>query len=252
MVDEHELREQICEVGRRIYNRRMAAANDGNISSKLGENEWLCTPTGVSKGFMTPDMICKVDAKGEPLEESAEHRPSSEIKMHMRVYGKRSDVGAVVHAHPVYATSFAVAGIPLTRPITPEAVIFLGCVPIVEYGMPSTIELADNLEKYLEHHDAVLLESHGALTWGRDVIKAYHTMESLEFYAELMHHSGVLGGARELSGSQVNRLYELRKELGLQGRHPAEVCRSRSGPGCHRCRTAQLPPSLPASDNSHK
>ena len=235
MVNEFEIRKQICEVGKRIYNRNMAAANDGNISVKLNKKEWLCTPTGISKGFMTPDMICKVDEKGDPLEVSGDLRPSSEIKMHMRVYEKRSDVNAVVHAHPTYATSFAIAGIPLTQPITPEAVIFLGCVPIAEYGVPSTMEIPDNVEKYLENYDAVLLESHGALTWGRDVMAAYQTMESVEFYAQLLYHSKVLGGPKELSQSQVKRLYELRKQMGIQGRHPAELCLNKSGPNCHNC-----------------
>ena len=235
MSAELELRSQICEVGKRMYNRNMAAASDGNISVRLSEKEWLCTPTGVSKGNMTPEMICKVDAKGEPVEVSGSFHASSEIKMHMRVYEKRSDVNAVVHAHPAYATSFAIAGIPLTQPITPEAVIFLGCVPIAEYGVPSTAEIPDNIEKYLENFDAVLLESHGALTWGKDLLAAYHTMESVEFYARLLYQSNMLGGPKELSRSQVTRLYELRKQLGIPGRHPAEVCLNKSGPSCHTC-----------------
>ena len=125
MVNEYEIKKQICDIGRRIYNRNMVAANDGNISVKLNDNEFLCTPTGVSKGFMTPEFICKVDAKGNVLQANPGFKPSSEIKMHMRVYEKRPDVGSVVHAHPIYATSFAIAGIPLTQPIMPEAVIAL-------------------------------------------------------------------------------------------------------------------------------
>ena len=246
MVNEFELRKQICEVGKRIYNRNMAAANDGNISVKLNDKEWLCTPTGVSKGFMTPDYICKVDSKGNVIQANGSYRPSSEIKMHMRVYEKRDDVKAVVHAHPSYATSFAIAGIPLTQPIMPEAVIFLGCVPIVEYGTPSTMEIPDNVEKYLEHYDAVLLESHGALTWGRDLMSAYHMMESLEFYAELLYKSKMLGGPKELSRSRVKRLYELRKQFGIPGRHPAELCLNRNGTNCHNCSAAQSDDNMPA------
>lgn len=125
MQNEFELKKLMCEIGRRVYNRGMVAANDGNFSVKLNDNEFLCTPTGVSKGFMTPEYICKVDAKGNVLQANGSFRPSSEIKMHMRVYEKRPDVNAVVHAHPSYATSFAIAGIPLTAPIMPEAVIAL-------------------------------------------------------------------------------------------------------------------------------
>ena len=119
MQNEFELKKLMCEIGRRVYNRGMVAANDGNFSVKLNDNEFLCTPTGVSKGFMTPEYICKVDAKGNVLQANGNFRPSSEIKMHMRVYEKRPDVNAVVHAHPSYATSFDIAGIPLTAPIMP-------------------------------------------------------------------------------------------------------------------------------------
>lgn len=128
MVNEYEIKKQICDIGRRIYSRNMVAANDGNISVKLNDNEFLCTPTGVSKGFMTPEYICKVDREGNVIQANPGFKPSSEIKMHMRVYEKRPDVGSVVHAHPIYATSFAIAGIPLTQPIMPEAVISLGLV----------------------------------------------------------------------------------------------------------------------------
>ena len=147
MVNEYEIKKQICDIGRRIYNRNMVAANDGNISVKLNDNEFLCTPTGVSKGFMTPEFICKVDAQGNVIQANPGFKPSSEIKMHMRVYEKRPDVGSVVHAHPIYATSFAIAGIPLTQPIMPEAVISLGCVPIAEYGTPSTMEIPEAMIK---------------------------------------------------------------------------------------------------------
>jgi len=235
MTNEYEIKKQICEVGRRIYERNMAAANDGNISVKLNDREWLCTPTGVSKGFMTPEYICKVDAKGNLIQANGKYRPSSEIKMHMRVYEKRSDVNAVVHAHPSYATAFAIAGIPLTQPIMPEAIIFLGCVPIAEYGLPSTMEIPDNVEKYLEHYDAVLLESHGALTWGGDVLSAYHKMESVEFYAELLYKAKMLGGPKEINPTQVKRLYDLRKQMGIPGRHPADLCQNKSGVNCHGC-----------------
>ena len=125
-LEELEIKKQMCEIGRRIYNRGMVAANDGNISVKLSDHEILCTPTGVSKGFMTPEYICKVDENGNVLEANPGFKPSSEIKMHLRVYKKRKDVRSVVHAHPLYATTFAIVGKPLFQPIMPEAVISLG------------------------------------------------------------------------------------------------------------------------------
>jgi len=106
--DEQALRNQMCQIGQRVWQKGMVAANDGNFSVKIGDNDVLCTPTGVSKGFMTPEMICKVDLQGNVLESDGIHRPSSEIKMHLRVYQRRPDVNAVVHAHPMYETSFAI------------------------------------------------------------------------------------------------------------------------------------------------
>ncbi len=237
MVNEYEIKKQICEIGKRIYNKGMVAANDGNISVKLNDNEFLCTPTGVSKGFMTPDFICKIDKNGKVLQANGNFKPSSEIKMHMRVYRERPDVNAVVHAHPMYATSFAIAGIPLTEPIMPEAVITLGCVPIAEYGTPSTEEIPDAVSKYLQYYDAVLLANHGALSFSDSLINAYYKMESLEFYAQLMYQSKMLGGPKQLSEAQVQRLYEIRRQFGMTGKHPANLCpNAKAGkPSCHGC-----------------
>ena len=237
MVSEYEIKKQICDIGRRIYDKGMVASNDGNISVKLNDNEFLCTPTGVSKGFMTPEYICKVDAEGNVIQANKGFKPSSEIKMHMRVYKHRPDVQAVVHAHPMYATAFAIAGIPLTQPIMPEAVITLGCVPIAEYGTPSTNEIPDAVEKYLPYFDAVLLENHGALAYSDSLLSAYHKMESLEFYAQLLTISKQLGGPKELSREQVETLYDLRRKFGMTGKHPASLCpNAKAGlPSCHSC-----------------
>lgn len=237
MVSEYEIKKQICDIGKRIYDRNMVAANDGNISVKLNENEFLCTPTGVSKGFMTPDYICKVDKEGNVIQSSGGFKPSSEIKMHIRVYQERPDVQSVVHAHPMYATTFAIAGIPLTQPIMPEAVIALGCVPIAKYGRPSTMEIPEAVSEYVQHFDAVLLENHGALTYSDSLLSAYLKMESVEFYAQLLYQSKMLGGPKEFTPEQVEDLYEIRRQFGMTGRHPANLCpNTKEGkPSCHNC-----------------
>ena len=216
MFSEYEVKQQICEVGRRIYMNGFVAANDGNISVRINEEEVLCTPTGVSKGFMTPDMICKVDMDGNILEASNNYKPSSEIKMHLRIYKERQDVNSVVHAHPPYGTSYAITGIPLNKAIMPEAVIALGCVPIAEYGTPSTEEIPDAVSKYLDNYDAVLLENHGALTYGADLMTAYFKMESLEFYAKLTFLSTQIGEPKVLNEEQIEKL--------LTGKHPGKLC----------------------------
>ena len=237
MKSEYEIKKEICDIGRRIYDRGMVAANDGNISVKLNDNEFLCTPTGVSKGFMTPDFICKVDKEGKVIQANPGFKPSSEIKMHMRVYKERPDVNAVVHAHPMYATSFAIAGIPLTQPIMPEAVIALGCVPIAKYGRPSTEEIPDAVSEHVQYFDAVLLENHGALTYANTLLNAYYKMESTEFYAQLLYQSKMLGGPKEFTPQQVEDLYEIRRKFGMPGRHPANLCPNtlEGKPSCHNC-----------------
>lgn len=206
---EAEIRKHICDIGRRIYDRKMVAANDGNISVKLSDNEFLCTPTGVSKGFMTPDCVCKIDRDGSVIEAGDGFRPSSEMKMHMRVYKTRPDVGAVVHAHPIFATTFAVCHIPLSQPITAEAVMFLGTVPVAPYGTPSTSEIPDAIEPLLKDNDQLLLANHGALTYGPDLLSAYYKMESVEFYAELLYRSRQLGTPVELDAESLQKIKNL-------------------------------------------
>ena len=223
MQSEMDIKIEMCEIGKRVYNRGMVAANDGNFSVKLRDNEFLCTPTGVSKGFMTPEYICKVDAEGNVIEANEGFKPSSEIKMHMRVYKEREDVKAGVHAHPMYATTFAVCGLPLTEPIMPEAVLSLGTVPLAKYGTPSTMEIPDAVSEYLPYYDAVLLENHGALSYADSLMGAYHKMEYLEFYARLLYQAKMLGGPKELTDEQVKRLYGMRRQYGLTGRHPADM-----------------------------
>ncbi len=228
---ESMIRQLICDIGKRIYDRDMVAANDGNISVRLDEHRILCTPTGVSKGFMTPDMMCLINEKGELIEEGNGYRPSSEIKMHLKVYEKRADAGAVVHAHPQFATSFAITGRPLNAPITSEAVVLLGCVPLAKYATPSTEEVPQSIEPYLNDFDAVLLENHGALAWSTDLTAAYMRMESLENYARLMYRTAQIGEAGEFTKEQIEKLIEVRKKMGIKGAYPAQ----RSGGNCYKC-----------------
>lgn len=218
MFSEFQRRKAICEIGKRIYDRGYVAANDGNISLRLNEDEVLATPTGVSKGYMTPDMIVKINMAGEKLE--GDLRPSSEIKMHLDVYRRRPDVRSVIHAHPPTATGFAVAGIPLNRCVLPEVIISLGSIPIAKYGTPSTEEIPKAIRKYLDDCDAFLLENHGALTIGVDLINAYFKMETLEHFAQISLVARQLGQENVLPSEKVEELMEVRRKMGVPGRNP--------------------------------
>ena len=218
MKSPFEIKKEICEVGLKLWQKGFVAANDGNISVKISENEYYCTPTGVSKASLTPDMIIKVDRDGKKLE--GKLNPSSEIKMHMRVYRERPDVMAVVHAHPPVATAFTVADIDLDQYILPEAVLTIGDVPTCDYGTPSTMEIPDSLDPYLQDHDAFLLRNHGALTVGCNLTKAFFVMEEVEFNAVICKHAMDLGAVHEISRDQLAKLMDLRKKMNLPGRHP--------------------------------
>jgi L-fuculose-phosphate aldolase len=221
MIIEIKYKKKICEVGKRVYDKGLVAANDGNISVRISDNEFLITPTGVSKGFMTPEMIIKVDGEGKVLE--GEYKPTSEMKMHLLVYKERPDIDAIVHVHPPYATAFAIAGIPLNQAIMPESVVYIGTVPVAEYGTPSTKEVADAVKKHVHHHQGVLLENHGALTWGKDLEHAYYLMESLEFTAKINWISKQLNGDRELSKQNVAQLLDMKTMLGISGNSPIGI-----------------------------
>ncbi len=217
-MNELELKKMILEIGKRLWTKGWVASNDGNISVKLNENEILTTPTGVSKGFMTQEMILKMNMNGDVLSRGSAYRPSSEAKMHIMVYREREDVKAVIHAHPPYCTSFAVAGIPLDKCVLPEAIITLGAVPIAPYGTPSTSELPDAISPLIKNSDTVLLANHGALTVGVDIMTAYHRMETLEHTATIVYHAIQLGNVNIISSAEVRKLLQLREKMNLPGR----------------------------------
>lgn len=214
------LKREICDIGRRAWDKGMGAANDGNITVLLDDGTFLCTPTNTSKGFMTPDMICRIDRTGAPVEESR-WKPSSETRMHLTVYEARDDVRSVVHAHPLYATVHAICGKPLTQQIMPESTMFLGEVPLTPYGLPSTDELSDAIRPYLARHDALLLQNHGALTCGHDLQSAWFKMEALDYYAKVVFLASQYGGAHEFDQHEVDRLVALKNQrFPAPGRHP--------------------------------
>lgn len=214
-MDELGIRREMCEIGKMAFANGYVAANDGNFSVKLSANEFLCTPTGVSKGLMTPDMICRVGADGTLLEKNGGYRPSSEIKMHLRVYERREDVFAVVHTHSPYATAFAASRKAINQPIMTEAVVLLGCVPLAGYATPGTDEVPDSIEEFLPFFDSVLLSNHGVLTWGKDLTDAWYKTESAEHYARVTATSALLGGSAPVDTEQLKGLYEIRRRLGF-------------------------------------
>jgi L-fuculose-phosphate aldolase len=253
-ASEASLRADIVEVGRRLYARGFVASNDGNISARLDASRLLMTPAGVSKGFMTPDMMVVTDFDGRLLPgETGGRRPSTEIQMHLAAYRERSDVHAVVHAHPPLATGFAVAGIALDRAVLAEVVTTLGSIPIAEYGTPSTAELPAAVAKYVKAHDGMLLANHGALALGSDLFSAYFKMETIEHAANISLVARLLGGERLLSRNEVRRLQDLRGNYGIAS--PAPICADDLSGSGDTCQVVFAPESssrlVPASPSEH-
>ncbi|MBM3777985.1 MAG: class II aldolase/adducin family protein [Acidimicrobiia bacterium] len=238
---DEQLRADIVEAGRRLYQRGFVASNDGNISARLDDHRLITTPKSVSKGFMTPDMMVVVDLEGKTL--AGERDPSSELPMHLAIYRHRPDIAAVVHAHPPTATGFAVAGIPLTRAVLAEVVTTLGSIPIAEYGTPSTEELPDAVSRYIKAHDGLLLANHGAVTCCRSVMSAYYKMETIEHFARISLVARLLGREHLLSREEVDRLQGLRGMYGIAA--PAPVCPDPETPdgGEALCQVLEAPSS---------
>ena len=215
-----ELKDQVCDICHKMWQLGWVAANDGNVSVKLDDGTFLVTPTGISKSFITPEKLLIVAKDGAIIEGAEGYKPSSEIKMHFRCYEERNDVGAVVHAHPPAATGFAVAHVPLDRYSMIESVITIGSVPVTPYGTPSTHEVPDAITPYLQEHDVMLLENHGALAVGCDLITAYYRMETLELWAKISINATILGGEKEISPENIERLCRMRADYKVTGQHP--------------------------------
>jgi L-fuculose-phosphate aldolase len=213
MIDEQKVREQIVGLATRCYERGLLVAGDGNISVRVGPNRIIATPSGVSKGWMTPDMMVAVDTAGNPLEPS-DYKVSSEWPMHRVIYQARPDIHAVVHAHPPHATGFAVAGLSLDKAILSEVVLTLGCVPLAAYGTPSTNELTDAIEPYLEYHDALLMANHGAVAYADTLEKAFNKLETLEHTCKISFIARTLGNENTIPNHAVEKLFEIRERGG--------------------------------------
>ena len=207
-MDTMTVKKEICEIGRRLYDCGFAISNDGNISVKISDDEIWATPTGVSKGYMTEDMLVCVNSKGEII--SGGRNPSSEIKMHLKVYEMRKDINAVVHAHPPLATAFAVCHTPLDKHYLTEAVVGIGEVKVAAYATPSTDEVPNSIVPFLHDSNAVLLANHGALTWDETLLGAFFKLQTVEFLAQLSINVKQIGNAKELSKEHVEQLIGMR------------------------------------------
>jgi len=211
MADEKELREELCGIGRRLYERHLTSGAGGSISVRTTkEDEVLIKPSGFSLADLSPEHMVKVNLRGESLE--GKYRPSSDTPWHLMIYTKRPEVKAIVHAHPPICGGFACAGIPLDIPTFTEVIIQVGRVPLMEYATPTTMEYARLVAESIEDADALLMKNHGIITLGANLEQAFQRTELLEDYAKMLLVAKILGGPKELPAEETHKLRTLESE----------------------------------------
>jgi len=212
MQNVHKIKQDMCDIGRRIYNRQFAAANDGNITVRVSDNEVLCTPTLHCKGFLKPDDIATVDMTGKQI--AGRKKRSSEALLHLEIYKQRSDVRSVVHCHPPHATAFAIAREPIPQCVLPEVEVFLGDVPITRYETPGGQEFADTIIPFVDKTNVMILANHGTVSYGETVEQAYWWTEILDAYCRMLMLAKGLGNVHYLGGPKTQELLDLKQKWG--------------------------------------
>lgn len=201
MKEETELREELIRVCRRLEEKGLIAASDGNVSCRVGDDRLLITPSGTSKGELKPADLLLVTLNGKML--TGEGKPSTEMRMHLLVYQERPDVQAIVHAHPPLLTAFTLARIPFMAEALPEVWLTIGPVPTAPYATPTTQEVPDSIAPFIANHQAMLLEGHGSLTLGKTIKEAYMRLEKLEHAAHTLLYAHLLNPQAPIPLSRI-------------------------------------------------
>jgi L-fuculose-phosphate aldolase len=212
MQNVHRIKQDICEIGRRIYAKGFAAANDGNITVRTGENEVLCTPTMHCKGFLKPEDIATIDMTGKQI--AGAKKRSSEALLHLEIYRNRPDVKSVVHCHPPHACAFAVAREPIPQCVLPEVEVFLGDVPITKYETPGGQSFAETIIPFVQKTNVILLANHGTVSYGENVERAYWWTEILDAYCRILILSKQLGRVTYFTEEKERELLDLKQKWG--------------------------------------
>lgn len=231
--NEYQLRQEIVKIGRLLYEKDFICASDGNISVRLGHDRLLITPSGLHKGFMEPEQMLVVDEAGRPRgPRTAANRhlkPTSELPMHLEAYRQRPDVQAVVHAHPPITVALSIAGVPMDECLLPEVIVMLGLIPTTPYATPSSEENVHAIRDLITRHDAIILQRHGSLTVGDSLMQAFMRLETVEQNARIAFMLAQLGARNPLAPDQVQKLVQMRQEMGLSHAGEAAAFAARYG-----------------------
>ena len=208
-----QAKKDIIDAGNKLYSRGYVAANDGNITAKMADGTLWATPTGVSKGGLTEDMLVHIDSQGNILEGS--YKVSSEIALHLAIYRENPDLGGIVHAHGPGATAWAAYGRDWDLAISLDSALTLGVVPCVPFAITGSKALAESAAPYCKDHTAVLLEHHGAVTWGKDVVQALFRTEAMEHTFQVYANMRAYGEVRLLSEAQLDEVELVKQKFGI-------------------------------------
>jgi ribulose-5-phosphate 4-epimerase/fuculose-1-phosphate aldolase len=185
MSNESALREEICDVGRQLYERSYTVGSAGNISARLDDG-WLITPTDACLGRLDPATIAKVNLAGEWV---SGHKPSKTLALHRQVYDRNPAVGGVVHTHSTHLVALTLAGVwqqdNILPPLTPYQVMKVGPIPLINYERPGSDKVAERVAQLANSVRGVMLERLGPVIWESSVSKASYALEELEETARL-------------------------------------------------------------------
>ncbi len=207
MSDLKALRKELAHYMRRLYKNNLISTSGGNISLKISENEILITPSQKDKARTTAKDLIRINESGQSQNQKL--KPSLEWGFHWEAYHKRPDIQAVVHAHPLAATSLIVTHQAIRTDLTGEARAILGLISEARYALMGSEELAQEIGIALKNSNVVLMENHGVLTVGKSLTEAYDRMEILENCARLTLLSRMLGGGEALSAAKLQAIDQL-------------------------------------------
>jgi L-fuculose-phosphate aldolase len=218
--EEARLRNAICEIGKLCYAKGFIVGADGNISARMGDGTILITPAGAMKGFLSPPQLAHVDMDGRTLDGGP--RASSETAIHLVSYRERPEVRAVLHCHPPHAVALTIAGVDLQMPIIPEIIVTIGGIPTAPYGTPGTQELPESIRAIVKCSDTVMMQNHGSVTLGANLLDAFKKLDMLEHTAKILWLARSIGDVAPLSDEAVKKLLATRLALGVTGKNTLE------------------------------
>ena len=219
--EEARLRRSICEIGKLCYSKNFIVGADGNISARMKDGTILITPAGAMKGFLSPEHIAHVDTNGQPVDDGP--RASSETGIHLVSYQERPEMSAVLHCHPPHAVAMTVAGIDMQLPVIPEIIVTIGGIPTTPFATPGTAELPESIRKVIGCSDTLVMQNHGSVTIGTNLLDAFKKLDMLEHTARILWLAHTAkGGLEPLPADAVRKLLETRAMLGVSTKNTLE------------------------------